>query len=272
MESSGGPAEAGYERFAAHAFYLQVNERLVELSGARAGQVILDVASGTGAMTLLLARPLAGDPRSRLLALDSSGVALAAARANADCRKVGFLQGTAGQIPLRAGTVDVLVCANAIHNMEDKPGIFREFWRCLKPSGTVALNTTFYAGGEPPESSRFYRAVIARAARILRNADERLTRGSRVEARRRLSPADYATLLADAGFVVETVDVAVAEMPEESYVDICEFPDFMQGVFPGVPTAASTPALQQAFRQTFAELGIETVPRNWLTLVGRRAA
>lgn len=272
MESPGSSEGTGYERFAAHAFYLQVNERLVELCGARAGQVILDVASGTGALTLLMAPLLARDPRSRLLALDSSGVALAGARAHPGCEEAGFLQGTARQIPLRSAVLDVLVCANAIHNIEDKADVFHEFHRCLKPGGTVAVNTTFYAGGEPPESSRFYRAVIARAARILRNAGEELTRGGRVEARRRLSPTEYATLLTDAGFVVEAVDVAVAEMPEESYVDICEFPDFMQGVFPGVPTAASTPALQQAFRQTFAELGIETVPRNWLTLVGRRAA
>jgi len=56
-------------------------------------------------------------------------------------------------------------------------------------------------------------------------------------------------------------------VPISGWLDISEFKDFIEGAMPGVPLKEASMALQTAVRETFKDLAIETVPRNWLEIV-----
>jgi SAM-dependent methyltransferase len=64
------------------------------------------------------------------------------ARANAtkaDARNVEFLKGTIEDIPLPAETVDVVISNCVINLSTDKPAVFAETFRVLRPGGRVGV-------------------------------------------------------------------------------------------------------------------------------------
>ena len=65
----------------------------------------------------------------------------------------------------------------------------------------------------------------------------------------------------------------MAEMPVplEGWVDISRYEDFVAGAMPGVPLDQGSEALQEGVRQTFKDMGLEFVPRNWLSVVAQKA-
>ena len=60
-------------------------------------------------------------------------------------------------------------------------------------------------------------------------------------------------------------------VPIEGWLDISGFEDFIVGVMPGVPLDKASAALREGIVQSFRELDIEYVPRNWLEVVAVRA-
>jgi arsenite methyltransferase len=67
---------------------------------------------------------------------------LALARANAaeaGARNVEFLKGQIEAIPLPAGTVDVVISNCVINLSTDKPAVFSETFRVLKPGGRIGI-------------------------------------------------------------------------------------------------------------------------------------
>ena len=49
------------------------------------------------------------------------------------------------------------------------------------------------------------------------------------------------------------------------------FQDFIEGVMPGVPLEIARECLQQACKETWDEMGLDTVPRYWMMVVASRA-
>ena len=59
-------------------------------------------------------------------------------------------------------------------------------------------------------------------------------------------------------------------MPIEGWLDISSFSDFINGVMPGVPLDKASAALKAGITQTFEEMKVTHVPRNWLKVVAVR--
>jgi SAM-dependent methyltransferase len=104
------------------------------------GETVLDLGSGGGIDVLLSARRVG--PTGHAYGLDMTEEMLALARHNAaqaGAANVTFLKGHIEQIPLPAGTVDVVISNCVINLSVDKPAVFREIHRVLTPNGRIGI-------------------------------------------------------------------------------------------------------------------------------------
>ncbi len=102
-----------------------------------AGRTVLDIGTGTGAML-----PVFAAADTWVVALDSSPVMLARARANAlaqDLRQTRFCGGDLGRLPFRDGAFDLCHGGMVLHHVEDTVAALREMARVVRPGGSVAV-------------------------------------------------------------------------------------------------------------------------------------
>jgi SAM-dependent methyltransferase len=112
--------------------------RLVQHAGIRAGQRVLDVACGTGVVSITAARLGA-----HVTALDLTPELLSAARANAQTAAVDvdWHEGDVEQLPFADAGFDVVVSQFG-HIFAPRPEVaIAEMLRVLKPGGTIAFAT-----------------------------------------------------------------------------------------------------------------------------------
>lgn len=107
----------------------------------REGETVLDLGSGGGIDVLLSARRVG--PTGKAYGVDMTGEMLSLAQANAEeagATNVEFLEGSIESVPLAAGTVDVLISNCVINLSTDKPAVFAEAYRLLRPGGRVGVS------------------------------------------------------------------------------------------------------------------------------------
>jgi SAM-dependent methyltransferase len=106
----------------------------------REGERVLDLGSGGGIDVLLSARRVG--PTGRAIGLDMTDEMLALALRNAaeaGVTNVEFVRGHIEAIPLPAASVDVVVSNCGINLAADKPAVFREIARVLRPGGRIGI-------------------------------------------------------------------------------------------------------------------------------------
>ena len=161
----------------------------VALAHLEPGEDGLDLGSGGGIDVLLSARRVG--PAGRAYGVDMTAEMLALARANqaeAGVTNAEFLEGRIEAVPLPDRSVDVVVSNCVINLSADKPAVFAEAHRVLRPGGRIAV-ADIAADEEVPADVR---ADGAAWAACIAGA---VTRGV------------YRTQLADAGFTdIELVD------------------------------------------------------------------
>jgi arsenite methyltransferase len=104
------------------------------------GERVLDLGSGGGIDVLLSARRVG--PSGRVFGLDMTDEMLALAQRNAaeaSATNVEFLKGHIESIPLPASSVDVVISNCVVNLAADKPAVFREIARVLKPGGRIGI-------------------------------------------------------------------------------------------------------------------------------------
>ena len=110
------------------------------VAALEAGEVVLDLGSGGGLDVFLSARRVG--PTGKVYGLDMTDEMLELARRNqaeAGIANVEFLKGEIEAIPLPDDSIDVIISNCVINLSVDKPGVFHEAHRVLKPGGRFAV-------------------------------------------------------------------------------------------------------------------------------------
>jgi len=105
------------------------------------GETVLDLGSGGGIDVLLSARRVG--PTGRAIGIDMTDEMLALAernKAEAGATNVEFLKGTIEALPLADASIDVVISNCVINLAADKPAVFREIARVLRPGGRIGIS------------------------------------------------------------------------------------------------------------------------------------
>ncbi len=162
------------------------------IAALRPGEVLVDLGSGAGFDCLLAARQVG--PAGRVIGVDMTHEMLKKARDNAariGAGNVEFRLGELEHLPVADNTADVIISNCVINLVPDKPQVFREALRVLKPGGRLAIADVVNIAPLPPELA----------------SDKALLCGCVAGA---AAPAAIEDWLAAAGFV----DISIAVKPE----------------------------------------------------------
>lgn len=127
----------------------------------RPGEVVVDLGSG-GGLDVFLAAKLVG-PTGRAIGIDMTAAMIERARANTTAggyTNVEFYHSTIDRIPLPDASVDCVISNCVLNLAPDKPAVFREIARVLKPGGRVAVSDIALKGKLPEEIARSVAAYV----------------------------------------------------------------------------------------------------------------
>ena len=111
------------------------------LSGIELGMTVLDLGSGAGFDAFLAWRRVG--PQGKVIGVDMTDDMLALARENAaklGAANVEFRKGRIERLPVDDASVDLVISNCVINLSPDKPAVFGEIARVLKPGGRFAVS------------------------------------------------------------------------------------------------------------------------------------
>lgn len=168
----------------------------VALASLEEGMTVLDLGSGAGIDCFLAASKVG--PTGHVIGVDMTRDMLDLARFNAEeggFSNVEFREGEIEDMPVEDGTVDVIISNCVINLSPDKPQVFSEAFRVLRPGGRLMVSDIVLTGDLPEDvKGDVYQYVSCIAGASMKE--------------------DYLRFIQEAGFV----DVQVVE--ESSYGEL----------------------------------------------------
>jgi arsenite methyltransferase len=142
------------------------------LAEIKPGMTVLDLGSGAGFDAFLVWNRVG--PTGRVIGVDMTDDMLAKARANAeqlDATNVEFRQGYIERLPVDDRTVDLVISNCVINLSTEKPAVFREIYRVLKPGGRFAVSDIVLLADLPEAIARDVNAYVGCVAGASRLGD-----------------------------------------------------------------------------------------------------
>ncbi|HWA73203.1 MAG TPA: methyltransferase domain-containing protein [Polyangiaceae bacterium] len=140
----------------------------LQIGAINLGEAVLDHACGAGTDLLLAARR--AGPAGRALGVDiTAGMRAVAERAVAEAglsESVEIRAGSYEDLPVASASVDVVISNGVVNLAPDKPRVFAEIWRVLRPGGRLYMADVVVARElklETREQPELWAACIAGA-------------------------------------------------------------------------------------------------------------
>jgi arsenite methyltransferase len=140
----------------------------------RPGEVVVDLGSG-GGLDVFLAAKMVG-PAGRAIGIDMTPAMIERARASAASAgytNVEFYESAIESIPLPDASVDCILSNCVLNLAPDKPVVFREMARVLKPGGRLAVSDIALRGELPEAMAQSMAAYVGCIAGALQVEDYR---------------------------------------------------------------------------------------------------
>lgn len=137
----------------------------VVLASLNPGETVVDLGSGGGFDVFIAGRRLG--PEGRAIGVDMTAEMVAKARRNAEPYRqrtgfdnVEFRLGEIEHLPIADNAADVVISNCVINLSPDKPQVWREIARVLKPGGRVAVSDLALLKPLPPEVRGMVEALV----------------------------------------------------------------------------------------------------------------
>lgn len=201
----------------------------ITLASLQPGQTVLDLGSGAGLDCFFAAKKVG--ETGHVIGVDMTPEMIERAQSSAkrlNLSNVEFRQGYLEELPVEAGTVDVIISNCVINLSPDKAKVFTEAFRVLKPGGKLAVSDIVTDGPLPDEIKKSLSAWAGCVA-------------GAVEAE------EYIGMMKSVGFTdisivpvffdKETVDSAIADMKDAIELQTISRDDIYKAVYSAKITA-----------------------------------
>jgi ubiquinone/menaquinone biosynthesis C-methylase UbiE len=207
-----GGAPELYQRYLVPAITTKWADDLVSRAKPHAGEVVLDLACGTGVVARLAAKQMG---RGRVAGLDLNAGMLAVARTvPSDGAPIEWIEGSALDLPFSSASFDVALCQLGLQFFPDQRRVLFETRRVLSQTGRIALSVY-----SPIEHTPGAHAFVLALDRVLGADSSKIKRDEHSFQ----SPTQLKSLLVEAGFIGVNVQTVEQQIAFPSVLDYVRF-------------------------------------------------